>query len=44
MNANNMELAKDLVLAGVSLAIFDDRLIEIGDLRTNLFITKEDIG
>ena len=44
MNANNMELAKDLVLAGVSLAIYDDRLIESNDLRTNLFITNEDVG
>ena len=40
----NHEIAKNLVLAGVSLAIFDQDCVRAEDLNSNLFITEADIG
>ena len=39
------ELAKNLVLSGVSLLIYDDQsVVDNSDIETNFFLSQDDIG
>ena len=40
----NADLAKNLVLAGVSLVIFDDEKVRQQDFEDNPLVLKDDIG
>ncbi len=40
----NVEVVKNLVLAGMSVTIVDSRKVEVVDLQSNFFLTFDDIG
>ena len=40
----NIEVAKNLVLAGMNVTIVDSRKVEVVDLQSNFFLSFEDIG
>ncbi len=49
MNSAITELAKNLILSGVSLYLYDkeneiDNLIDMNDVNSNFFINEDDIG
>ena len=39
-----VELAKNIVLSGVSVALYDKAIIDNFDVTSNIYITKDDIG
>jgi len=39
-----LQVAKNIVLAGVSVVILDDGLVHPNDLSYNFFVTGDDIG
>eukprot|EP01033_Poteriospumella_lacustris_P020342 gene20342-14889_t len=40
----NVEVAKNLVLAGVHVTIADNRVVSLNDLANNFFLSMEDVG
>lgn len=44
LSGTNVEVCKNLVLAGVSLTVRDHRLVESADVAFNYFLREEDIG
>lgn len=44
LDGSNIELCKNLVLAGVSLAVRDHRSAEVADVSFNYFLRPEDLG
>lgn len=44
VNGPNTELAKNLVLAGVNIVLYDDADVTEYDVETNFLISNDDIG
>lgn len=44
MTAINTELAKNLILSGVNIYIYDSALINEIDIETNFLLTREDLN
>jgi molybdopterin/thiamine biosynthesis adenylyltransferase len=40
----NVEVAKNLVLAGMSVTILDSRVVSTRDLYSDFFLTEDDLG
>lgn len=43
-NGPNTELAKNLILAGVNVTIYDDAIVNEDDFESNFLIAESDIG
>ena len=43
-NGPNTELAKNLILAGVNVTIYDDAVATEDDFESNFLVAKSDIG
>ena len=43
-NGPNTELAKNLVLAGVNVTLYDDAIVNHDDFESNFLIAQADIG
>ncbi len=43
-NGPNTELAKNLILAGVNVTIYDDAIVNEDDFESNFLIGESDIG
>lgn len=44
LNGPNTELAKNLILAGVNVTIYDNQIVTEDDFETNFLVALEDIG
>jgi ubiquitin-like 1-activating enzyme E1 A len=44
INGPNTELAKNLILAGVNVTIYDDAIVDEDDFESNFLISEKDIG
>jgi ubiquitin-like 1-activating enzyme E1 A len=43
-NGINTELAKNLILAGVNVTIYDDAIVTEDDFESNFLVAKDEIG
>ena len=44
LNGVNVEACKNLILAGISVTVFDDRIVTKRQLGTNFFLRESDVG
>ena len=44
MNSVNTELAKNVILCGMNIDIYDDSIITLDDIDTNFMLGPNDIG